>query len=95
MLELEQLLEQLLEKKDIGVTDNFFEAGGNSIKIIQLSKLITQELNTAVSVGVLFQYTSIRDLIEYLKQETTQEDESIGQEELMSELDKFNFDENE
>jgi hypothetical protein len=97
--ELEEKLvgiwEQLLNRKDIGVTDNFFEVGGNSIKIIQLSKQINQQLHADVSVGVLFQYANIRHLIEYLKQDTIIEEESIGQDELISELDKFNFDENE
>jgi amino acid adenylation domain-containing protein/non-ribosomal peptide synthase protein (TIGR01720 family) len=87
--------QQVLNRKDIGVTDNFFAAGGNSIKIIQLSRLISQQLNAPVSVGVLFQYANIRDLVDHINQNTTKEDESIGQDELISELDKFNFDDND
>jgi acyl carrier protein len=87
--------QMVLNRKDIGVTDNFFDAGGNSIKIIQLSRIISQQLNTPVSVGVLFQYANIRDLTDHINQNTVKEDESIDQDQLISELDKFNFDDNE
>jgi acyl-coenzyme A synthetase/AMP-(fatty) acid ligase/acyl carrier protein len=87
--------EQVLNRKDIGVTDNFFDAGGNSIKIVQLAKLISQQLHTTVSVGTLFQYASIRELVQYINRDTIKEDESIDQSALISELEKFNLDDNE
>jgi acyl carrier protein len=84
----------LLNRDDIGINDNFFDMGGNSIKIIQLSKQINQELGTGISIADLFQYTNIKDLVDHLNQEKAAE-EVFDKDELLTELNKFNFDENE
>jgi tyrocidine synthetase-3 len=83
--------QELLEKERIGVEDNFFEAGGNSIKIIRLSAAVNRILDKDISVALLFQYTTIRSLIDYLTEDTAGFiEEEFDKEELIADLDKFN-----
>jgi acyl carrier protein len=53
-----------LEK--VGIYDDFFELGGNSLKIIQLKVRLKEELNKNIPVAVLFQYRTISAFVEYL-----------------------------
>ncbi|MFT5822329.1 MAG: amino acid adenylation domain-containing protein/FkbM family methyltransferase [Crocinitomix sp.] len=48
------------EKDTIGIDEGFFEAGGNSIKLIALKTRIEEELQTECTVASLFQYASVR-----------------------------------
>jgi amino acid adenylation domain-containing protein len=82
--------QELLSKSQIGIEDNFFEAGGNSIRIVRLAKMINESLDASVSVALLFQYPSIKDLVDYLLQEqTVQEVEQYDRDELIEDLNKF------
>jgi len=55
-----------MEKEKISINKSFFELGGNSLKIIQLNALVNKTLNWNLSVAVLFRYTTIASLIEYV-----------------------------
>jgi amino acid adenylation domain-containing protein len=87
-----QIWEEVLERKKIGVKDNFFEAGGNSIKIVRVSRKLSQLLNKDIPVTILFQYPNIRDLVNFLEHATsyTVEDIVFDREQLLMDLDKFN-----
>ncbi len=94
--ELEQQLvhiwETLLGKTPIGVRDNFFEIGGTSIKIVKLSRQISQALGKEVSVTTLFQYPAIRELAGHLASDSIAivPEDDFDREELLSDLNKFN-----
>jgi len=46
--------------------DNFFDAGGNSLLILTYKDLLQKEFHCELSTTLLFQYTTIRSLSEYL-----------------------------
>jgi iturin family lipopeptide synthetase B len=63
---LVNLWSKLLNRPDISLTTNFFDLGGNSLLIAQLSILIKKELNMDVSLIIIIQYPTIRLLADYL-----------------------------
>lgn len=75
----EQLLvgiwENVLGAERIGVTDNFFTAGGDSIKSIQISSGLRSE-GYELTVKDIFQYPTIRELAGRLKKITAIADQS-------------------
>jgi acyl carrier protein len=55
-----------MEKEKISVNKSFFELGGNSLKIIQLNALVNKTLNWNIAVAVMFRYTTIASLVQYV-----------------------------
>ncbi len=83
--------QELLEKDKIGIEDNFFEAGGNSIKIIRLAKLAGEVLEKQISITTLFRYSSIKELVDYtLQEETVSQEPVFDNAELAEVFNKFN-----
>jgi hypothetical protein len=61
----EQLLkiwEEVLELDNIGVHDNFFEIGGNSLLAVQISTRIHRQLTSTISVRQIFEYPTVYGL---------------------------------
>jgi amino acid adenylation domain-containing protein len=58
--------QEVLGKEQVGIQDNFFDLGGNSLKIVRVATLISQELHRTVSVVELFKLPSIATLADYL-----------------------------
>lgn len=56
----------VLEREDIGVHDNFFESGGNSLKVIRLFDLVNEVFPGSVDVNHLFDRTSVSSLVEFI-----------------------------
>lgn len=56
-----------LEKEKISVLKNFFDLGGNSLKIMQLNRLIRDEFGVSIPVVYLFKYTTIRSLVHFIR----------------------------
>jgi acyl carrier protein len=85
------------EKELIGVEFNFFDIGGNSIRIVKLARAIRQELNKEISLAALFEYTTIRSFADYIRNDQTdhpvQEVEEVNQEELVADFEIFNIEE--
>ena len=50
----------------IGIDDNFFEIGGDSLRVIRVQMELRKLLGHAVSAAVLFEYYIIRTLASYL-----------------------------
>jgi iturin family lipopeptide synthetase A len=61
---------EILGKEKIGVQDNFFHLGGNSLNILQLSHRLREEIKREIPVVILFKYLTIRDFVKYLCLET-------------------------
>lgn len=57
-----------LDPQKIGIHDDFFRLGGNSILTIKLASQINKALQTNVSVASLFKYNTIAKLTSYLEQ---------------------------
>ncbi|MFA0960207.1 non-ribosomal peptide synthase/polyketide synthase [Roseivirga sp. BDSF3-8] len=57
---------EVLDIDEIGVTDNFFDLGGHSLKAILLVNRILQELGQDVDIGDMFDNPTIRGIAEKL-----------------------------
>ncbi len=57
-----EIWKDILDKRQIGVNENFFNLGGHSLKAITLSSRIFKEMNAEVSVGYIFNYPTISQI---------------------------------
>ena len=64
----------LLDCETIGIHDNFFDMGGNSLQIIRLQSELREALNEEIPVTTLFQYSTIHALARRLAQDTQAEE---------------------
>ncbi len=72
--ELEEALvriwEQVLDRAPIGVLDNFFHTGGDSIKGIRIFTEIQKAFSVKLDLSVIFQKHTIRELAHYISERT-------------------------
>jgi FkbH-like protein/FkbM family methyltransferase len=61
-MSLVNLWRRVLGRRQIGLNENFFEAGGTSLKAVQLVALIQRELKRSLPITVLFECPSIGSL---------------------------------
>ncbi|TDO73430.1 AMP-binding enzyme [Flavobacterium chryseum] len=59
----------ILQKEVIGIQDNFFEIGGNSISLMKMVALINKELNINLKVLNAYQFTNIETLTSHIKED--------------------------
>ena len=85
------LWEEILGQKRIGIKDNFFEIGGDSIKIIRLAKGTSEIVGEEVPISFLFQYACIQDLTDFISERGNEifEEEDFNYQELINDLTKF------
>ncbi|PHN96371.1 non-ribosomal peptide synthetase, partial [Tenacibaculum discolor] len=73
-----------IDSNKIGVLDNFFDLGMNSIKLMKFINVLNQKFDLEIKPVVLFQYPNIKELTHYLfhKDEENEDlqDENITQE---------------
>jgi acyl transferase domain-containing protein/acyl carrier protein len=71
--EIEKKLAGLFEKfmgiKDIGIHDNFFELGANSLMMVQLNSRLEKAIAREVSIVTLYAHPTIKTLSQYLSEE--------------------------
>ncbi|MCF2220315.1 amino acid adenylation domain-containing protein [Chryseobacterium sp. PS-8] len=53
---------KILKQETLGVTDKFFESGGNSLKAAELSMLLFKELQAELPISVLYTYQTVKEL---------------------------------
>jgi amino acid adenylation domain-containing protein len=58
--------QEVLKLDQVGIDDNFFEIGGDSLLMAQLSSKLSQVLGRQLSIVELFQYPTIQSLSQYL-----------------------------
>ena len=58
--------EELLAKEKIGIKDDYFVLGGNSLKVIGILKRMMDETGVAVPVNVFFQGKTIQNIARYI-----------------------------
>lgn len=72
---LVEIWENILKREKIGVEDDFFSIGGDSIKAVRIVSEIQQQFNAKVDLIVLFQEPTIKGLAEMVKNELWHETE--------------------
>ncbi len=61
---------KLLGIQAVGIRENFFDIGGNSLLIVQMQGMIQQEFFQDIPIMDLFKYTSIEKISDYLQEHT-------------------------
>ncbi|BAY84413.1 putative beta-ketoacyl synthase [Calothrix parasitica NIES-267] len=64
---------ELLGIKQIGINDNFFDLGGDSLLIVQVRRRLIEELKVDFTTSELFDYPTISSLAKYLSPEQDKE----------------------
>ncbi len=76
--------QQILGLEQVGIYDNFFEVGGDSLRIVQLQRKLNEVFGRNISVAELFQYPTIHSLSIHLSQSSIVEGETQQREETRS-----------
>lgn len=61
---------EILKDKEIGIYDNFFEVGGNSLQAIQITNQMTEKTEHFIDIGGLFEHPTISEIEKYMLEET-------------------------
>ncbi|MCP4157182.1 MAG: amino acid adenylation domain-containing protein, partial [bacterium] len=80
--QITEIWREVLETNKIGIDDNFFEIGGNSLNILRVHNKLKEILKIEIPVALLFRFTTIHSLAQHLKQEETElhtTDKTIGE----------------
>lgn len=59
-----------LKSDAIGINDNFFEIGGNSLQAIQITNQMTEKTGHSIDIGDLFEHPTISEIERYMLEET-------------------------
>jgi amino acid adenylation domain-containing protein len=62
-----RIWKQVLSVERIGVNDNFFDLGGNSLGIIQVNLKLKEEFQRDIPALVMFEHSTVSGLAEYLE----------------------------
>ena len=94
---------EVLGREKVGIHDNFFDLGGNSLDFVKVSSRLKENLNREIPVVTLFTYPTISTLERYLsgkgeemsQQETAERSELIDEgidfmSQMLNELDEEN-----
>ena len=68
-LQLTKIWEKVIRSKPIGVRDNFFDLGGNSLTAIKLFAQMEKIFQTNMPISAIFQAPTIEELAKILRQE--------------------------
>jgi acyl carrier protein len=53
---------EVLGREKVGIRDNFFDLGGNSLDFVTISNILKEKLGKEIPVVTLFTYPTIRSL---------------------------------
>jgi amino acid adenylation domain-containing protein len=67
--QIARVWEDVLKVDRVGLDDNFFNLGGNSLRVIQLSRKLSETLEKEIPAVLLFRLLTIREFARYLEQE--------------------------
>ena len=68
--QISKLWQEVLHLDKVGINDNFFDLGGNSLLMLQVNNKLRTILQRDISVVTMFQNPTIYSLGEYLSQKT-------------------------
>ena len=57
---------EILKNETIGINDNFFEAGGNSLQAIQITNQMTEKTGHIIDIGNLFEHPTVSEIERYI-----------------------------
>lgn len=72
---IREIWQEILHVEEIYIDDDFFELGGNSINIVQVSKQIERKLQVIINPSEIIAYSKLKDLAKFII-ESSQIDES-------------------
>ena len=67
---LSNIWKKVLARRQIGINENFFEAGGTSLKAVQVIALVQKELKRTLSITSLFESPTIKLLSAKMKRDS-------------------------
>ena len=80
--ELERILasvwRETLTVEQVGIDDNFFDIGGNSITLVRIQNMINERVHRDIPIVVLFRYPTIRALASYMAGEHRGDDVDLS-----------------
>src|SRR5262249_26539556 len=65
--QVQQVWEEVLKVRPVGITDDFFELGGDSLLAVRLFIALEKKLGIRLPLGSLFQGATIEHLVEVLQ----------------------------
>lgn len=65
-----KICREVFKTNDIGIDDNFFEFGANSLKLTLLASALHEEFDVEVPLIELFQFTTVKELSDYIIQQS-------------------------
>ncbi|MCP5048587.1 MAG: non-ribosomal peptide synthetase, partial [bacterium] len=65
---------EVLDREKVGITDNFFDLGGNSLDFVKISNKLGEKLGKEIPVATLFTYSTILSLELWLTPNREKED---------------------
>lgn len=68
---------EILKLNKIGIDDNFFDIGGNSMSIMLLSNKLRASLGLNIEIHDLFRFTTVRSLVSHISLKEEQEEQII------------------
>lgn len=83
---LELIWKEVLGRDRIGISDNFFDIGGNSIKIVRMIAMVNKKFDKRLSVAMAFKTGNIAALAAYLLAGDDTPDTIAAEEELTMSL---------
>ncbi len=75
---LSAMWSEILGTEEIGINQNFFEAGGHSLIATQLIARIREEFSVTLPLTILFEKSTIAELAEIIKEKQNKEDTITG-----------------
>jgi acyl carrier protein len=72
-----EIWQEVLNLDKVGVTDDFFRIGGNSILAIKLSHRINKEFDSSIEVADVFKYKTVQEILECISNLVVNEEEFI------------------
>ncbi|MFL1673005.1 phosphopantetheine-binding protein, partial [Paenibacillus dendritiformis] len=65
-IQLVQIWHEVLRHQNIGITDNFFDIGGHSLRAMALVAKIHKEMGAEIPLREVFQYPTIEQMAEVI-----------------------------
>lgn len=81
-VQIHEIWQEILGRKDIGVTDNFFELGGHSLSITQTLSRLNRQFEQQISLSQLFEHLTIEKQAKLISGEDDNAQPSVGFERL-------------
>ncbi|MCU0285236.1 MAG: phosphopantetheine-binding protein, partial [Acidobacteria bacterium] len=80
-MQIVEIWKEVLNQPMVGIHDNFFDLGGNSLGIILVNNKLKEKLQRDIPALVLFEYPTVAALGRYLEREPAQTGDIVDNEE--------------